>query len=601
MAIPTILKGDTPSPISITVPEALARLDVTYQGVMKSFTGVSAASTVQLVYTAADTARFALGTYPIQCVGVYADASRKTFPITAKIKVTDCPGEVYSTPITLEGGEPIRTRPVTEVSDGSTMSDIRDKVNEIARIVSGSATIIIACAMLSGGAKAATRLDMIPGSNTVYTASETDQKISEAVTSAGAVIPSVTTNIATYVTSNLVTKSYVESLGIEAGMTPEQVNAAIKTATNAMEAVETDRQIVRANWLVSFWQTKVYQASQADNALEASHANVADHSTTAESAGTSTTATMAQYNYAMEPLASINDLVGLSQTQSVDHATIAAWESYWGGEDVRVTVTNYDSLVHAPSLYIEYNTNTVSAASPTNNVVWDELTRWNSFMSVYNLFTNNVLNNFADRAWGVYDSSTGAYSPDGLLQISQPEIQIANGLAYKKSITTGGCAVWVLTATEPTTISGVTSNGYFRITDGDGNALFEIVKGDKRTVGATASSIVATNGMTINYNVISDDHPTLELTTDLKGTWYDETECSSFATVSWSGTNGAWVVSVTPVGAQSRMFAKASYEVGGDTYIRNSAPIGFDRIYIGGTNYSVHVEMMNGKKVMVLE
>lgn len=281
--------------------------------------------------------------------------------------------------------------------------------------------------------------------------------------------------------------------------------------------------------------------------------------------------------------------------------TVVAWETYWDGDDVRVTVTNYDSQVNIPSLYLEQNTNTVVGGTAAYRVVWDERTRWDQFLAGYNAFATNVVENYADRAWGVYDSASGNYSPDGLLQISQAQIMIANGLAYQKTVTTGGCAVWVLQATDPTMVSGVTSNGYFRITDGDGNALFEIVKGDKRIVGATASSIVANNGMTITYNVTAADHPKLEIATELNGTWLSEGNYSGVANVSWTGSSGAWVATVTPIGNRPSMFAKASYETGGETYVKHSAPLGFSRIYVNGTNYNVHVETMNGKKVLVLQ
>lgn len=280
---------------------------------------------------------------------------------------------------------------------------------------------------------------------------------------------------------------------------------------------------------------------------------------------------------------------------------VNAWETYWDGDDVRVTVTNYDSHVNIPSLYLEQNTNSVVGGTPAYRVVWDERTRWDQFLDGYNAFATNVVENYADRAWGVYDSASGNYSPDGLLQISQGQIMIANGLAYQKTVTTGGCAVWVLQATDPTMVSGVMSNGYFRIADGDGNALFEIVKGDKRTVGATASSIVANNGMTITYNVTAADHPKLEIATDLNGTWLSEGNYSGVANVSWTGSSGAWVATVTPIGNRPIMFAKASYETGGETYVKHSAPLGFSRIYVNGTNYNVHVETMNGKKVLVLQ
>lgn len=138
------------------------------------------------------------------------------------------------------------------------------------------------------------------------------------------------------------------------------------------------------------------------------------------------------------------------------------------------------------------------------------------------------LENKADRAWGFYDSHTGEYSPDGFTTISSSNIMIAAGMAYQKTVTTDG-EVWVLTATEPTSISGVTSNGFFRIEDGDGNALFEIIKGDKRTVGATAGSVsVFGNVINITYDVVSDNPPTIWCTTDLRsGVWNENGRGSS--------------------------------------------------------------------------
>lgn len=151
---------------------------------------------------------------------------------------------------------------------------------------------------------------------------------------------------------------------------------------------------------------------------------------------------------------------------------------------------------------------------------------------------------------------------------------IASGMAWQKTVTAGGSAIWVLKATNPTMLSGQTENGFFRIEDGDGNALFEIVKGDKRVVGATATGITMDGmSMLITYSVESAEHPTLEVCTDLRANaWATETDTTA-ATVSWSGSSGNWVATVTPVGARPQLFAKATYESGGETYIRHSAPI----------------------------
>ena len=283
--------------------------------------------------------------------------------------------------------------------------------------------------------------------------------------------------------------------------------------------------------------------------------------------------------------------------------TVNAWQTYWDGDDVRITVTNYYGSLDIPSLYLEQKMPAGDGHdAPWFRVVWDERTRWNTFMPAYTAVTNEIAQNKADRAWGVYDSSTGAYSPDGLLQVSQEQIMIASGMAYQKTVTAGGCAVWVLKATNPTSFSGELENGYFRITDGDGNALFEIVKGNKRVVGAVATDVqVSSVSMTIRYNSVSDQHPVLEVCTDLsRADWQREDE-ATVASVAWSGSSGAWVATVTPVGARPHLFAKASYEAGGNTYIKNHVASSLDKVVVGGQEYTVTVQTINGKKLLVLE
>ena len=283
--------------------------------------------------------------------------------------------------------------------------------------------------------------------------------------------------------------------------------------------------------------------------------------------------------------------------------TVNAWQTYWDGDDVRITVTNYYGSLDIPALYIEQKMEANDEHSEKwFKTIWDERTRWNAFLSDYAAVTNEVAQNKADRAWGVYDSSSGEYSPDGLLQISQEQVMIASGLAYQKTVTAGGCAVWVLKATNPTSVSGELQNGYFRISDGDGNPLFEIVKGDKRVVGAVATDVqVSSVSMTIRYNSVSDQHPVLEVCTDLsRADWQREDE-ATVASVAWSGSSGAWVATVTPVGARPQLFAKASYEAGGNTYIKNHVASSLDKVVVGGQEYTVTVQTINGKKLLVLE
>lgn len=241
------------------------------------------------------------------------------------------------------------------------------------------------------------------------------------------------------------------------------------------------------------------------------------------------------------------------------------WETYWDGDEVRVTVTNYDSAVHLPSLYLEQKIENTNAY----RVVWSESTRWAS-NALEMAELRSAVDEKADRAWGFYDSHTGEYAPDGYTWLSSPKIAIAGGLAYQRTLTNDG-AVWVLVSNGMVAeTGGEVTNGFFRIKDDEGNTTFEIVRGNKRTVGATAAGIRVTrsgssNVVTVPYNVVSEEHPTVYGTTNLSsGEW---TELAA----TWLGQSGAWTAQVSS--ASATLFIKGEYETGGETYIKNVAPI----------------------------
>ena len=289
-------------------------------------------------------------------------------------------------------------------------------------------------------------------------------------------------------------------------------------------------------------------------------------------------------------------------------SSVAVIANYIGGEDARAVVTNYnEGASDIPHLYFEYKNDQGEWVR-----IWDEMTRWLRFMVPYEQFTNGMNAAIArlDREkapieYGFYDTHTGRIAPDGFFSISSERIIIANNMAYQKTVTTSGEA-WILEANEPMIVDGVTSNGFFKITDGDGNALFEIVKGDKRTVPATCRGVTTTEimGIThlhVNYNVVADVHPSIAICTDLKThDWKAEDAADCPANVSWTGSSGAWVAEIWGKSPEDKMFVKGEYEVGGETYIKNTAPIGFTQVVIGGITYNVAVETVSGKKLMVL-
>ena len=284
-----------------------------------------------------------------------------------------------------------------------------------------------------------------------------------------------------------------------------------------------------------------------------------------------------------------NMAVAASNTAESVAGTVAAWETYWDGDEVRVTVTNYDSAVHLPSLYIEQKLENTNAY----RTVWDERTRWAS-NDVQMAEMRSAIDEKADRAWGFYDSHTGNYAPDGYTWLSSPRIAIAGGLAYQRTLTTYG-AVWVLASNGLVAeTNGDADTGYFRIKDDEGNTTFEIVRGNKRTVGATAAGIKVTSPrnsptttIEIPYNVTSDVPPTLYGTVSLSSPEWAEISAT------WTGQSGAWTGTVAS--STSTYFIKGTYEVGGETYIKNVAPISVESgIYCTDGIHKVRPVYTNG-------
>lgn len=287
------------------------------------------------------------------------------------------------------------------------------------------------------------------------------------------------------------------------------------------------------------------------------------------------------------------------------------------GEDCQLVSTNYNSATKLPSLLLRFRIKDESTGEMVWYKVWEEMTRWNWLLDEYlptNYYTKAELDleleNKADRAWGHYDSHTGGYAPDGFTWISSPSIAIAGGMAYQRIVTTDG-SVWVLESNGTTVYTGGETNGYFRISDDKGNAVFEITKGTERVVGATAGSVRTENinGIThlfITYNVQSAEHPKLEICRDLKAKdWQTEGESSCPANVTWTGSSGAWIAEVWGKSAEPSLFVQGTYKQGARDQITNSAPVAFTEIVIGEETYrcKVGTATVDGvsKKVLVLE
>lgn len=250
-------------------------------------------------------------------------------------------------------------------------------------------------------------------------------------------------------------------------------------------------------------------------------------------------------------------------------------------------VTNYNSAVRLPSRRMYQLTESNEYVR-----VWDEMDQHTNTLAKAEKHaddaTNELARTLAPRAWSKTTSGLGADAPANTTWISTPTTVIAGGLEYSKVIHSYGQA-WVLSGNGMIEFSQNT-NAYFRIAAEDGTEIFSIEKTDAVTVGADADGItVSGNVVTIPVNVVSSDHPTMYWRQTLdSGSWSAETDSGlPFAAV-WSGTSGAWVMTVTFSNtAPASSFFRFTYEVPGSTVIKNSAATDVSGgLVINGVHYS---------------
>ena len=237
------------------------------------------------------------------------------------------------------------------------------------------------------------------------------------------------------------------------------------------------------------------------------------------------------------------------------------------GTNVVLVVTNYNSATHAPAMKLQH----LDPESGQYVTYWDEQRRHGMTLTHAMNYTDAQIETRAPRAWSGTTSGLGAEAPAGVTWISTPETVIAGGYEYEKVVTTAG-AVWVLTSNGLST--GATTNSFFRVSASDGTELFSIEKTDSYLVGINADGITRSgNTVTIPINVVGANHPYIRATTNIvDAVWTKEDEngfSCPWAAVSWSGSTGAYVATVTC--SQPAAFFYFEYMVEGVAKVKNTA------------------------------
>ncbi len=284
-----------------------------------------------------------------------------------------------------------------------------------------------------------------------------------------------------------------------------------------------------------------------------------------------------------------NDLVSDAELPGEVYRIVA-------GTNIVDVVTNYDSAVHAPARYLQQLT--------TNGVwktIWAETNGLARTLAAANAATAAATNALAqvkaDRAWSKYTSALGAPAPEGTTWLSTPTTVIAGGYEYSRNVTSSG-QYWFLTSNGMTLDQGAT-NSFLNVAAPDGTPIFRIEKTDSQLVGVNASAISMVGSVAVVSVPVVGAHPLARVSTSLRNaTWHKETEDGmpqgSPASVTWSGSSGAWVATID-FGSSPQGFCYFEQVLEGITKIVNDGVTELSGgILFNGVKYMPHV---NGNKL----
>lgn len=321
----------------------------------------------------------------------------------------------------------------------------------------------------------------------------------------------------------------------------------------------------------------------------------------------------------VDALGAVDDTARVAQgTANGLSGRVAALETWAVGDETALSVT--DAGTSNATLRISY----------TNRVMYSSAAERTNAVNEANAYTDRktadvvsavdaALATKADRAWGT-TTSGGAPSPANTLYVEKQKVTITGGgnYAYLAS-STGG--YWVLSVSlgSEWTIQALadaqnpTNPATASFIDADGNAAWTVTSTGTRVAYAMqgeqyiyVEDVGGNDVVTITYPITADDHPTCLYSPEcIAGEAMTEASAANWpdhiARVEWSGHSGEWVCRVTMNGQPGRGFFAAKYIKTGTVYTKYEKPLGIQTVIIGRDEYSVHVETMNGKKVMVLE
>lgn len=231
---------------------------------------------------------------------------------------------------------------------------------------------------------------------------------------------------------------------------------------------------------------------------------------------------------------------------------------------------------------------------------------------------DEVSKSLSSFAWGNLTSS-GAPSDKDTLHIEKKAVTISGGGNYAYFDSQNG-GYWILTAslgngmtlqsladaqdpTKPSTLSCYDSAGNkaYEVTSMSSMEVFAVAGDDMLAPKVDSSG--ENDVITMIFPVNASEHPTCLYAPSLS-VEHQEANAENWPlyiqSSEWTGSSGCYTNTITMLGKPGAGFFKGKITRSGSTYTNFTSPLGITQIVIDGHRYTISVETVDNRKLMVL-